>query len=286
MVYRQAEVIYDEFYRQGGNTFDTAHSYERGFPEKFLGMWALNRGVREEINIITKCGHPPTCWPQCVEQELTWSLLRLQTDYVDGLMLHRDNLQVPVKDWVEVLARLQDAGKIRAYGFSNWTLPRMREALEYCREHGVTPPRLISQNFSLARMVNPVWPGCESAADPAQRQWLEENSDTLTLLPWSSQARGFFTDRSAPEKRDDEELVNSWYSDDNFERKRRATELAEKYGVMPLNIALAYTLHQPFPVFPLIGPRNLYELRTCLPGLNVKLTEDEVKWLDLRGSEQ
>lgn len=280
-IYKYAEVIYDEFYRQGGNTFDTAHSYERGFAEKLLGIWAEDRGVREEINIITKCSHPPTCRPQCVEQELNWSLWRLRTDYVDGLMLHRDNLEVPVKDWVEVLARMRDAGKIRAYGFSNWTLPRMQEALEYCRKHGIEPPRLISQNFSLAHMVNPVWPGCEAATDPAQRRWLEENAETLTLLPWSSQARGFFTDRSAPDKRDDEELVNSWYSDDNFERKRRATELAGKYGVLPLNIALAYTLHQPFPVFPLIGPRNLHELRTSLPGLKVKLTEEEVKWLDL-----
>jgi aryl-alcohol dehydrogenase-like predicted oxidoreductase len=53
--------------------------------------------------------------------------------------------------------------------------------------------------------------------------------------------------------------------------------------VLPINIALAYVLNQPFPTFPLIGPRTLEELRTSLPGLDISLSVDEVKWLDLEG---
>jgi aryl-alcohol dehydrogenase-like predicted oxidoreductase len=58
-------------------------------------------------------------------------------------------------------------------------------------------------------------------------------------------------------------------------------ELAKKKNVLPINIALAYVLNQPFPTFPLIGPRTLEELRTSLPGLDISLTADEVKWLNL-----
>jgi aryl-alcohol dehydrogenase-like predicted oxidoreductase len=60
-------------------------------------------------------------------------------------------------------------------------------------------------------------------------------------------------------------------------------ELAKKKNVLPINIALAYVLHQPFPTFALIGPRTLEELRTSLPGLDVSLSDDEMKRLNLEG---
>ena len=75
--------------------------------------------------------------------------------------------------------------------------------------------------------------------------------------------------------------MRCWYSDDNFLRLDRANALAQKRGVLPINIALAYVLAQPFPTFPLIGPRTLSETRTSLPGLSVELTPDEVRWLNL-----
>jgi aryl-alcohol dehydrogenase-like predicted oxidoreductase len=102
------------------------------------------------------------------------------------------------------------------------------------------------------------------------------------LLSWSSQARGFFLEgRAAPDKRDDAELTRCWYSDDNFQRLERAKDLAGRYGVRPINIALAYVLHQRFPTFALIGPRTLEETRTSLPGVDVMLTPDEVRYLNL-----
>jgi aryl-alcohol dehydrogenase-like predicted oxidoreductase len=104
----------------------------------------------------------------------------------------------------------------------------------------------------------------------------------MALMPWSSQARGFFVEgRAHPDKKEDPELVRCWYSDDNFQRLERANELAKEKGVLPINIALAYVLCQPFPTFPLIGPRLLEETRTSFPALEVELTPEEVKWLNL-----
>ena len=79
----------------------------------------------------------------------------------------------------------------------------------------------------------------------------------------------------------DEELNRCWYADDNWQRRDRVLDLAKRRGVLPINIALAYVLSQPFPTFPLIGPRTLEELRTSLPALEVELTPQEVKWLNL-----
>jgi len=111
------------------------------------------------------------------------------------------------------------------------------------------------------------------------RAWHERTQ--IPVLAWSSQARGFFTDRAHPDKREDEELVRCWYSEDNFQRRERAIELARKKGVLPINIALAYVLAQPFPVFALIGPRTIDETRTTMPALDISLTPAEVRWLNL-----
>lgn len=82
------------------------------------------------------------------------------------------------------------------------------------------------------------------------------------------------------DKRDDEEIVRVWYSDRNFDRRDRAIELARKLGRHPIHIALAYVIAQPFPVIPLIGPRTIAELEDSLSSLDIKLTAEQVKWLE------
>jgi len=109
--------------------------------------------------------------------------------------------------------------------------------------------------------------------------WLKRNN--FPNFSWSSQARGFFTERSAPGRTEDSELVRCWYSDENFRRKERVVEMAKKKGVLPISIAAAYVICQPFPSFALIGPRLISETRTSLDALDVSLTESDIKWLNL-----
>ncbi len=193
--------------------------------------------------------------------------------------MHRDNRDIPVGEFVDVLNEHLEAGRLRAFGGSNWSIERVEAANDYARTHGKTGFAAISNNFSLARMVNPVWGGCEAASDPDSRAWFEKTQ--TALFAWSSQARGFFTDRAHPDRQDDPELVRCWYSPDNFERRERAIALARQKGVLPINIALAYVLAQPFPAFALIGPRTLAETRTAWPGLLTELTPEERAWLNL-----
>ena len=128
-------------------------------------------------------------------------------------------------------------------------------------------------------MIDPVWAGCISASDARSRVWFTEHQ--MPLMPWSSQARGFFTGRANPNDHSDAELVRCWYSEDNFRRLERVNAMAKERGVLPINIALAYVLCQPFPTFPLIGPRLLSETRTSIPALDIELTLEEVRWLNL-----
>jgi aryl-alcohol dehydrogenase-like predicted oxidoreductase len=116
--------------------------------------------------------------------------------------------------------------------------------------------------------------------DAADRQWFKKTG--TVLLPWSSQARGFFVpSRAHPDKREDASLVQCWYSPDNFRRQAHAVEVAQKYGVEPVNIALAWVLNQPFPTFPLIGPRTIGEMRSCMKALEIFLTKKEMAYLNL-----
>jgi aryl-alcohol dehydrogenase-like predicted oxidoreductase len=267
--------------------------------ETLLGHWHRQRGVREEMVIVAKGAHTPDNFPDRVGPQLSESLERLQTDSVDLYLLHRDNPDVPVSEFVDALNDELRRGRLVAFGASNWTLDRVRAANAYAKRRGVAGFTAVSNQFSLARMVTPIWPGVEAASHPDFRRYLAESG--IALLPWSSQARGFFTPwadtvlaehahsaesgRQPPEittmQPTAAELTRTWLAPDNVERRNRAGRLADRYGVERINVALAYVLQQPFPCFPLIGPRTLAEIRSCVAALALTLTDEELRWLNL-----
>ncbi|MFS0731162.1 aldo/keto reductase [Curtobacterium sp. 1P10AnD] len=275
-----ASAIFDHFVSRGGNVFDTGYIYGGGTMEGRLGKWIQNRGVREDVVVITKGAHTPYCDPESLTRQLLESLERQGTDYADIYMMHRDNEDVPVGEFVDVLDEHRRAGRIRVFGGSNWSLARFDEANAYAAANGKHGFEVLSNHFGLAEAYDVPWAGCRHATDPESKRWLEERQ--VPLLPWSSQARGFFTGRATPEDTSDAELVRCYYSDENFERLRRARELGEQFGVPATAIALAYVLNQPFPTFPLFGPRTIAEARSSMQGLSVDLTPEQVAWLDLR----
>lgn len=272
-------ILLDAFWERGGNIFDTAYIYAGGYTEKLFGEWQKSRGVREEAVVIGKGAHSPLVYPDVIAKQLTQSLDRLQTDYVDVYFMHRDNTDVPVGEFVDAMDAEVKAGRIRGpYGGSNWTKERMSEAIAYAKANGKTPPQALSNNFALAEMLDPIWGGCITASTPDFKQWLIDSQ--VTNFSWSSQARGFFTDLAGRDKRDNEELVRVWYNEQNFGRRDRAIELAQKLGQSPIHVALAYVLAQPFPSVPLIGPRRLVELEDSLKAFDIQLTPEQVKWLE------
>lgn len=278
--FASASLTLDSFYEAGGNLFDTAFVYGGGKTEAIFGDWHTSRNVpREEIVLIGKGAHSPLCYPDVIAKQLDQSLNRLKTDYVDIYFMHRDNTDVPVGEFVDAMDAEVQRGRIRGiFGGSNWTRQRMDEAIAYAEKTGKTAPGALSNNFSLAEMLDPIWAGCVAASDEPWKEWAKERQ--IPNFAWSSQGRGFFTDRAGRDKRDDEEIVRVWYSERNFERRDRAIELAKELGRHPIHIALAYVIAQPFPVIPLIGPRTIAELEDSLSALDIKLTPEQVRWLE------
>lgn len=271
--------LLDYFVEIGGTAIDTAWVYSGGQSERAVGQWMQLRSNREQLVIIGKGAHTPHCDVAGINRQLPETLERLQTDYVDLYLLHRDNPEVPVGEFVECLNEHLQAGRIRAFGGSNWSPERLQAANDYAAAHGLVGFVASSPNFSLAVWNEPQWAGCITASDKASRAWYEETQ--MPLFAWSSQAKGFFTGRAHREDISDAEMVRVWHNEGNFQRLERAQELAKKKGTTATQIALAYVLCQPFPTFALIGPRTIEEMRTSALGLEVELTQEELRWVNL-----
>lgn len=269
-------LLFDEYFARGGTTIDTAHIY--GPSEGMVGRWVKSRGLRDKVVILGKGAHTPYCAPEHLTRQLHESLDHLQTDYIDLYMMHRDNLDVPVGEFIDVLNEHKNAGRIKAFGGSNWTVERFEAANQYADAKGLTGMVAVSNQFSLAHCLEPVWDGCLTASEPEAREWFTKTQ--TPLFAWSSTAQGFFV-WGAPDDKSSPDFVRCWHSEDNFRRLQRARELAVKRSVPPVTIALAYVLCQPFPTHALIGPRTMEEMRIAFLALDLELTSEDLRLLNL-----
>ncbi|MBI3909703.1 MAG: aldo/keto reductase [Armatimonadetes bacterium] len=269
--------LLDTWRELGGNVVDTAHIYADGDCERALGRWLQDRGCRTEMVILTKGAHHNAdrrrVTPEDITCDLRDSLARLKTDYIDLYLLHRDDPEVPVGPIVEVLNEHRRAGRIRAFGGSNWTPERLEAANAYAAARGLEGFTLSSPHLSLAVPNEPVWEGCVAATDPESRAWYARTR--MPLFAWSSQGRGFFAGI------DNDVVRRVYHSEENTERLRRAEQLGHQRDYTATQVALAWVLHQPFSVFPIVGPHTVEELRSCVAALELELSTHEVRWLNL-----
>ncbi len=283
--------------RQAGITaYDTAHGYGGGEVDRTLGLWMEERGNRAEVVILGKGAHfnqdRNRVTPHDIASDLADSLARLRSDYIDLYLLHRDDPTVPVGPIVEALNEHRAAGRIHAFGGSNWTPERLAEANEYADRGGLVPFVASSPNFSLAEQLAEPWKDCLSIAGPSQaaaRAWYAECD--MPLFTWSSVGRGFFSGKitraNAEQVRDqfDGSMAKSYYGEANFERLDRAWTLAQEKGLSVPQIALSYVLSYPLNIYALVRSMSSAELAANEQALDNPLTEAEMAWLDLRREE-
>ena len=285
--------LLDGVWALGVNGFDCAYIYGGGQCERVLGQWLEERGLFDEAVILTKGAHHAgpknKVNPVDITADLTESLARCRTEFIDIYVLHRDDPNVEVGPIVEVLNEHRAAGRIGLFGGSNWTVPRIREANEYAYKHNLEPFTVSSPNYSLAEQVKEPWRGCISISGPsneADRAWYAERK--MPLFTWSSLAQGFFSGKftrdtfEAYKSKLPDSCVHAYCYEQNFERLDRAGELAREKGLTVPQIALAFNLNQPLNLFSLIGVFHPDECEANIEALNLKLTEEELDWLDLK----
>jgi aryl-alcohol dehydrogenase-like predicted oxidoreductase len=292
-----ANALLDAVYEHGGRTFDTAHGYGNGNSERALGAWLASRGVRDEVVILGKGAHPydgrVRVTPEDITSDLHESLERMGVDVIDLYVLHRDNPDVPVGPLVEILNEHQRAGKIRQFGGSNWTTARIGEANQYAAEHGLNGFTVSSPNYSLAQQAVAPWEGCISVSgEPGRSERAWYIAHDMPVFPWSSLAGGFFSGRFRRDNLDtftdyfDTLAVKSYCFEENFRRLDRVAEVAERHGASIPQVAMAWVLDGPMNTFPITGSRTGNEFAANAAALDLKLTPQEVAWIDLQTDER
>lgn len=245
-------------YREAGNFIDTARVYgdwgngERSVSEKIVGRWLKSRGMTNKIIISTKGGHPALTGPfiarvsrKELESDLNGSLTDLGVDAIDLYFLHRDDASVPVGEILETLDDLRRIGKIRHYGLSNWTLPRIREAAEYAKSHRLEGFVCNQLMWSLAAINR------ECVKDKTlalmDGETLEYHSQTqMSVMAFTSIAKGYFAHRAEGTsiRADKIAVYDSPLNDEIYASLLR---LSRESGLPVSELSLLYFRFQPFP---------------------------------------
>lgn len=280
--------VIDELWDMGLHCFDCA----AGYGERVLGAYLFERKRTEEAVILTKGCHQNFYRKRVTSFDLLSdfydSLAKLHRDYIDIYMLHRDDKTVPVSEIIVTLDKLKKEGKIGIYGASNWSMERFREANEFAEKNGYEPFRALSPHYSLAHQINDPWGGGVSITGPEHkedRQWLLQNE--IPVFAYSSMSCGFVSgmfrsdDKEGAKKMLTAPGMKGYYADENFERLARAEKLAEKYQVTVAQISMAWLFCQELKVIPLQGGENAEMYRQTLRASELKLTPEEVRWLNL-----
>lgn len=285
--------LLDRYVALGGNFLDTARIYSDWVPgekrrsERILGDWLAARGHRAKLVLATKGAHPfieslatPRSSAAEIRDDLEGSLRTLRTDVIDLYWLHRDDPSRPVEHFIDLLNTFQREGKIRAFGGSNWSAARLRAANAYAKRSG-------QQGFTANQ---PLWClGSVQARPPSDptlvrfdRAAYDFHHETgLTVIPYTSQAKGFYTKLALPEEKRPADLAkNENHTPPNLAAAVVAGEIARARNVNLSTIVLAYLWSRPFPVVPIVGCRTLAQLEDCAAALPVRLTPAELAALE------
>jgi aryl-alcohol dehydrogenase-like predicted oxidoreductase len=274
------------FFRQaldlGINFFDTANVYSGGASEEVLGRFLRNANIpRESVVIATKVNGLMRDEPngkglsrKAIFHELDESLRRLQTDFVDLYQIHRWDYETPIEETLEALHDVVKAGKVRYIGASSMYSWQFAKALYLADLHGWT--RFVS----MQNHYNLVYREEEREMIPLCR------AEGIGLIPWSPLARGRLARpwQSELTKRAETDVFgNRMYAkteEADHKVVDRLEQLAKKRGTAQATLALAWTLAKPGIDSPIVGATKARHLEDAVAALDVKLTAEEIAWLE------
>src|SRR5919107_678513 len=279
----------DRFAEAGGTFVDTADVYSAGESERIIGHWYAPRpaDLTERVVLATKGRFPMADDPngaglstRHLTLALDASLTRLGLDTIDLYQAHAWDPLTPLEETLRTFDGFVRAGKIRYYGFSNFTGWQLTKAVLLARSLGLASPVSLQPQYSL--LVREI----EFEIVPAA-----EDSG-LGLLPWSPLGGGWLTGKY----RRDQRPTGATRLGDNPQRgmeawDRRGTartwdvieavqHVAEARGVSMAEVALAWVTDRPGVTSTILGARTLEQLETNLAAADLHLSAEENAALD------
>jgi aryl-alcohol dehydrogenase-like predicted oxidoreductase len=269
------------FFRQaldaGINFFDTANVYSAGTSEEITGQTLLSMTSRDELVIATKLWGPTRPGPngrglsrKAIMSEIDNSLRRLGTDYVDLYQIHRWDHATPIEETLEALHDVVKAGKARYIGASSMRAWQFAQALYLADLHGWT--RFVSmQNY-----YNLLY-------REEEREMLPLCADQgVGSIPWSPLARGRLTRpwTEQTNRSESDEFGRTIYTEDDRPIVEAVINLADKRGVTPAQIALAWMLSKPVVSSPIVGATKEHHLADAVAAVDLLLDDAEIDLLE------
>ncbi|KAK6340733.1 hypothetical protein TWF696_009057 [Orbilia brochopaga] len=266
--------VLDSVVENGIYFIDTSDVY--GDSEALLGKWfSLNPGLREKIFLATKFSmviggnmqYSENGKPEYVKSAIEKSLKTLGTDYVDLYYYHRMDKTVPIELTMQALKELKQAGKIRHIGLSECSAETIRRA------HAIEPLAAVQLEYS---------PFALEIEDPALGILSTCRELGIAIVSYSPLGRGFLTGRYRSRDDFEEGDFRSYlprYTVENFPKNLvlvdRLKTLADKKGVTPAQLTLAWVMSRGDDFIPIPGTTRVEGLKENLGALKVDLTEAE-----------
>lgn len=264
---------------EGINFFDTADVYAGGKAEEVMGRW-LQEKDRRTVVIATKCRGRMWDGPsgegasrKHIFDAVEDSLRRLQTDYIDLYQIHWPDPETPTEETVRALDDLVRSGKIRYFGWSNYSADRIEEAAR------VSDRLNANRAISLQNYYNMLGRGVE------KRETGRCQTEGIGQIPYSPLAQGLLSDKYLSG-----DIPADSRGAGNADLEKRLKEslpvmqalaaFAKERDATLSQLALAWLLHQPTMVAPIIGATRPEQVHENVKAVDVKLSKDDLRQID------
>ncbi|MCC2596897.1 aldo/keto reductase [Pusillimonas sp. MFBS29] len=269
-------------HEHGINFVDTADIYSKGGSEEMLGQVLASN--RHDWVLATKLGNAMSQQPNQSHYSRNWiikeidnSLRRLGTDHIDILYLHRDFHEENLEEAIHTLGDMIRAGKIRAFGLSNFRGWRIAEVVHLCRQLNVPAPVACQPYYNLLNR-NPeveILPACSHYG--------------LGVVPYSPIARGVLTGKyqpgQAPQEgsragRNDKRILETEFREESLLIAQQLNAHCQARGVKPAHFATAWVLANKHVSAVIAGPRTLAQLEDYYPAVDLEISPEEEALVD------
>lgn len=293
----------------GVNFIDTAEMYSvpgrketQGSTERIIGTWINARKNRDKFVLATKVTGPSANFekymrplnfkPESIRAALTGSLERLQTDYIDVYQLHwpertanffgkRGYKHTPSDKWednflsiIETMQALKKEGKIREWGVSNETPWGLMRYLQLADKHDLPRPVSIQNPYGLLNRIYEA-----GLAEISMRE-------NVGLLTYSPMGFGLLSGKYHKKKDTEASRINKFKQMSRYNKQQswdattKYLEIAEKHGLNPAQMSLAFINDQAFNASTIIGASNMTQLKENIGSADITLSDEILKEIE------
>jgi aryl-alcohol dehydrogenase-like predicted oxidoreductase len=275
---RQSFDVLDAYAAAGGNFIDTADAYSAWVPghtggesETIIGRWMAARGTRNEMVIATKVGMTPGLnglSAETIRTAVEASLWRLDIDRIDVYYAHADDPDTPLTESLHAFDAILREGKVRYIAASNYTAPRLAEALAVSSREGLARYIALQPHYNLVH---------RSDYDGELRDLCAREG--LACFPYYGLAKGFLTGKYRPGIQVDSRRAASAsaYLDERGLRVLATLDdIAAAHHTTVAAVALAWLIAQPTVVASIASARSVEQLKELLPAADLSLSPEDL----------